>query len=165
MVAVDVSVLAFAVNRFAPQHPRAGRLVETLANGELPWALPWSVLHEFLRLMLQPHAVARPLGAGDAAAFVDQLLKSPSVQLLAPGAGHQAALSEVLESMSGSGGVAGLETAVVLREHGVRELLSADRSMRRFTFLTVIDPIHGEPWTWASRPERRYRSLGPGRAR
>ena len=52
-----------------------------------------------------------------------------------------------------------LETAVLLREHGVRELLSADRGMRRFTFLSVRDPVHGEAWSPAQPPARRYRVL------
>ena len=164
MVALDASVLAYAINRFVPEHPRAVRLVEALVNGGQPWAIPGPALHEFLGLVTHPHAVARPLTAGDAAAFVDALLASPSVQLLSPGPGYRSALAEVLESAAGAGLPAGLEVAVVLKEHGVRELLSADRRMRRFAFLTVIDPIHGE-WTPASSPARRYRMLSPRRPR
>ncbi len=43
MQALDTSLLAYAVNRHAPEHARAARVVETLANGALPWALPWPV--------------------------------------------------------------------------------------------------------------------------
>jgi len=32
--------------------------------------------------------------------------------------------------------------------------------MRRFRFLEVRDPVHGEPWTPAEKPARRYRTLG-----
>jgi hypothetical protein len=31
--------------------------------------------------------------------------------------------------------------------------------MRRFPFLDLIDPIHGEPWTPGAPPSRRYRRL------
>ena len=41
MIAVDASVLAYAVNRHAPQHARAASALEALANGDRPWALPW----------------------------------------------------------------------------------------------------------------------------
>ena len=160
MVALDTSVLAYAVNRFAPEHPRATRVVEDLLNGELPWALPWPVVHEFLHLVTHPHAVARPLRPGEASAFVEQVLASPSVQVLSPGPGHAGALIEVLGSVETPGGLpAGLTIAVILREHGVRELLSADRGMRRFPFLSVIDPVHGDHWTPGTRPARRYRIL------
>ena len=162
MLAVDVSVLAYAINRFAPEHPRAARVVEELVNGDAPWALPWPAVHEFLGFVTHPHAVVRPLGAGDAWAFVESLLASASVRALAPTDRHAAVLAEVLAGSSLlPGTVAGLETAVVLREHGIRELLSTDRSMRRFGFLTVRDPVHGEPWTPETAPARRYRVLKP----
>ena len=163
MLALDTSLLVYAANRHAPEHARAARVVEMLANGETPWALPWPVVHEFLRLVTHPHAVARPLRPADAWAFVEALLGSHSVRLLAAAEGHAAALAEVLAAWPGEPGVpAGVELAAVLREHGVRELLSADRGMRRFTFLSVRDPLHGEAWSPAEPPARRYRVLTPG---
>ena len=160
MIALDTSLLAYAVNRFAPEHPRAAHVVEALANGEHPWALPWPAVHEFLALVTHPHAVARPLKPGDAWAFVESLLASPSLRMLSPTDRHAAVLAETLASVPPEPGAsAGLATAVILREHGVRELLSADRGMRRFAFLTVRDPIHGEPWTPEAKPVRRYRVL------
>jgi toxin-antitoxin system PIN domain toxin len=166
MRALDTSLLAYAANRHAPEHARAARVVETLANGETPWALPWSVAHEFLQLVTHPHAVARALAPADAWGFVEALLASHSVRLLGPTEAHAAALAEVIASLPpGSGVPPGLETAVLLREHGVRELLSADRGMRRFAFLSVRDPLHGEAWSPAERPARRYRVLRPRAAK
>ena len=166
MRALDTSVLAWAVNRFAPEHARAAAVVEELANGELPWALPWSVAHEFLALVTHPHAVARVLQPADAWGFVEGLLQSPALRLLSPTARHAAAVSEALELArpSGPGLPPGLETAALLREHGVRELLSADAGMRRYPFLEVRDPVHGEAWSPAEKPARKYRVLG-GRSR
>ncbi len=160
MIAVDASVLAYAVNRFAPEHPRAARVVEELANGDVPWALPWPALHDFLGFVTHPHAVVRPLGPADAWAFVERLLSSPSVRALGPTERHAPVLAEVLASSPAvSAGLAGLQVAVTLREHGVRELLSSDRGMRRYPFLSVRDPLHGEPWTARAAPLRRYRVL------
>jgi uncharacterized protein len=165
MVALDVSLLAYAVNRFAPEHSRANALVEALVEGEQPWALPWPAVHEFIRLVTHPDAVARPLGAQEAVQFIERLVEAPSVQVLGPTAGHARTLAQVLESVPAVGGLPlGLEVAVTLREHGLRELLSADRGMRRYPFLTVIDPVHGEPWTPGARPLRRYRMLRHRRA-
>jgi predicted nucleic acid-binding protein len=161
VIAIDTTILAYAVNRFAPEHPRAVQVVEELVNGEIPWALPWSVVHEFLHLVTHPHAVARPLKPSDAWGFVGQIAASPTVRMLGPTARHGQALVEVMASVpSGSGMVPGLETATLLREHGIRELLSADRAMRRFPFLSVRDPLH-EQWSTATRPQKRYRVLKP----
>jgi len=162
MRAVDTSLLAWAANRHAPEHARAARVLETLANGESPWALPWTVVHEFLRLVTHPHAVARALAPADAWAFVEALRSSRSLRLLGPTEAHASALAEVLASLPPGAAVPpGLETAVLLREHGVRELLSADRGMRRFGFLSVRDPLHGAAWSPTERPARRYRVLRP----
>ena len=162
MRAIDTSLLAYAANRHAPEHARAARVVETLANGEAPWALPWSVVHEFLHLVTHPHAVARALAPTDAWAFIEALFGSHSVRLLGATDAHAATLKEVLASLPPDAGIPpGIETAVLLREHGVRELLSADRGMRRFAFLSVRDPVHGETWSPGEPPARRYRVLRP----
>ena len=168
MIAVDTGLLAFAVNRFAPEHARASELLEALANGDTPWAIPWSVVHEFLPLVTHRHAVARALGADDAWAFIDALAASPSLRFLAPGPGHAAACAELLalrDPEAGPGLDPSFATAAILREHGVRELLSTDREMRRWRFLDVRDPLHGEPWSPAARPGRRYRTLSRPAAR
>jgi len=166
MIALDADLLAYAVNRFAPEHARAARVVEELANGDAPWALPWPAVHEFLRWVTHPHAVARPLGPADAWGFVQALAASPSLQLLGPTARHAEVMRELLAGAeAGAGLPPGLETVAVLREHGVRELLSADEGMRRFAFLSVRDPLHGPPWSAGERPARRYRRLRVPRTR
>jgi hypothetical protein len=160
VIALDTSILAYAVNRYAPEHARAVQVVDELVNGEAPWALPWSVVHEFLHLVVHPHAVARPLRASDAWGFVGQVVASPAVRMLGPTQRHGEALVEVMAMLPEESGTApGLETAALLREHGLRELLSADRGMRRFPFLVVRDPVHGEAWSPRAGPLRRYRVL------
>ncbi|HEY3216512.1 MAG TPA: hypothetical protein VGK93_08465 [Candidatus Eisenbacteria bacterium] len=162
MIALDTSLLAYAVNRHVPEHPRATAVVEELVNGDLPWALPWSVVHEFLQLVTHPHAVARALKPSDAWGFVGPVVASPSVRLLSPTDRHAQVMVEVLGLVTTEAGLPlGFETAVLLREHGVRELLSVDRRMRRFPFLTIRDPVHGEPWEPTAPPIRRYRVLAP----
>jgi toxin-antitoxin system PIN domain toxin len=159
MIAVDATVLAYAVNRFAPEHARASRLLEELANGGRPWVVPWPEVHRFVALVTHPHVVVRPLAAGDAWGFVGALETSPSVRLLGPTERHRDVVLEAL-AMGGPHG-RGVETAAILREHGVRELLTSDRALRRFTFLDVRDPVHGDPWTPGASPARRYRRLTP----
>ncbi len=160
MIALDADLLAYAVNRFAPEHARAAVVVEELVNGERPWGLPWSAVHEALGLLTHPHAVARPLRPSDAWSFLGLVAASPTCRLLGPTERHAATLVEVLGGVSAERGLPpGLETAVVLREHGVRELLSADAGMRRYPFLSVIDPLRTVDWWPGAPPARRYRVL------
>jgi predicted nucleic acid-binding protein len=158
VIAVDTSLLAFAVNRYAPGHGRATAVLERLMNGDTPWALPWTVVEEFLGFVTHPHRVSRVLAARDAWAFVTELGAGPAVRWLAPGERHAAALAELLEQAPAGGPPPpGFALAVLMREHGVRVLLTADRGMRRYRFLEIVDPLHGEPWTPATPPTRRYR--------
>ena len=162
MIAVDSGLLALAVNRYAPEHARAAALLESLADGDTPWALPWSAVHEFLGFVTHPHAVARVLGPEDAWGFIESLAASPSVRFLGPTPHHARACAEVLELRDPAAAPtldASFATAVLLREHGVRELLSTDPGMRRWRFLDVRDPFQGEPWSPAAAPSRRYRTL------
>lgn len=164
MRALDTGVLAAAINRFAPEHPRASRVVDLLVHGDRPWALPWLVVHEVVRRVSHPHHVARPLPAADALGFFEPLLGSPRVVTLAAGPRHAAALAEVLAMLPAGPPPPGLELAAVLREHGVREVLSADRGLRAFPFLEVRDPLHGPEWSPEEAPRRRYRRLRPAGA-
>jgi predicted nucleic acid-binding protein len=164
MIAADVSLLAYAVNRFGPEHRRAADVLEHLVNGDTPWALPWPVIHEFMGLVTHSHFVARPLRATDAWTFLEEVFQSASLSLLSPTDRHVQVLGEVLRFVSDEPDLPpGIETAAVLLEHGVRELLSSDRGMRRFRFLDVRDPVHGELWTPGAPPARRNRRLSARR--
>jgi len=154
--AVDTGILLLAVNRWAPEHARASRVLEDLANGDVPWGLPWSVAAEFLERVTHPHAVARPLQAEEACGFLELLLESATVHPLAPTPRHVAVLRDVAGMVAHEAGLPPrIETAALLREHGVRELLSLDAGMRRWPFLSVIDPLRES----GGEPRRRYRML------
>jgi predicted nucleic acid-binding protein len=161
MLGVDASVLAFAINRYAPEHARAAATLEELANGSRPWALPWPAVHEFLARVTHRHAVARALRPVDAWGFVEELARSASLRFAGPTPRHAEVAAELLAASrdEAPGLPPGFELAVVLREHGIRELLSCDRAMRRWRFLDVRDPVHGELWSPAEPPARRYRTL------
>ena len=168
MIAVDSGLLALAVNRYGPEHARAAALLESLADGDAPWALPWSAVHEFLGFVTHPHAVARVLGAVEAWGFIETLAGSPSLTFLGPTPRHAEACAEVLALRDPEAAPAldaSFATAVLLREHGVRELLSTDPGMRLWRFLDVRDPLQGEPWNPGAPPARRYRTLSRWRAR
>ena len=160
MRAVDTGMLACAVNRYVPEHARASAVIEALANGASPWAIPWPAAHEFVRAVTHPHRVVRPLSPGDAWAYLERLRASASLHLLGPTGRHAETVAAILRGAgAGNADLAGIETAAILWEHGVRELLSADRSMRRFAFLSVRDPLHGPEWSPREIPARRYRAL------
>jgi predicted nucleic acid-binding protein len=160
--AVDAGVLACAVNRFVPEHARASAVIEELANGPAAWAIPWPAAHEFVRIVTHPHAVVKPLASADAWGYLERLRESASLRMLGPTERHGETVAEILRGPDAEGAGASelgrIELAAILWEHGVRELLSADRGMRRFRFLSVRDPLHGAEWSPREIPARRYRA-------
>ncbi len=90
-------------------------------------------------------------------------MASPVVHALAPTERHASTIAELAERIEGPTLPAGYQMAAVLREHGVRELLSTDRGMRRFPFLEVVNPLRGSGWSPERKPTRRYRILQSSR--
>lgn len=140
---VDTNILAYAVNRDAEEHRAAVRALEDWLSGAIPWAVTWNVVYEFLRVVTHPRIFRRPLSAGQALQFVDPILASDLVSVLGPTPRHQAVLRSTVRELGRPAGnlFHDLHTAVVMREHGVSEIMTADTDFRKFPFLTVTDPI------------------------
>lgn len=142
---VDTNILAYGVNRDCDEHDRAAAALETWLAGPVPWAVTWGVIYEFLRLATQPRIFRRPLSAGQALAFLDPLLRSDFVSVLGPTSRHEPLLRQTVREVGRPTGnlFHDLHTAVIMREHGVTEIMTADADFRKFPFLTVTDPVHG----------------------
>ena len=162
MIAVDSGVLVAAANRFAPEHARAPGCWSRSRTAEQPWALPWSARARVPARSSPTRTRWRvrwsPPRRG---AFLEALRRSPTLRLLGPTERHAAVCAEVLESREpGSTGLPGsFLTAVLLREHGVRELLSPDLDMRRWRFLGCATRCTARVGRQATAPARRYRRL------
>jgi toxin-antitoxin system PIN domain toxin len=142
LIGVDTNILVYAHREDSPFHVAAfGRIAE-LAEGRASWAIPWPCLHEFLAIVTHPRIYAPPSSLARALAQVEAWLESPSLTLLAESAAHWTTLSSLLVD----GRVAGPQVhdarvAALCREHGVRELWSADRDFSRFAGLFVVNPL------------------------
>jgi toxin-antitoxin system PIN domain toxin len=141
VIAVDTNVLVYAFYARAPQHRAAVALVRGLAEGAKPWGVPWPCVPEFLRVVTD-RRFARPAAPAVAWGFLDLLFGSPSGRRLLPTDDSLRRLRDVMNE-SGAAGV-DLHDAHIFAlclEHGVRELLTADRGFRRFRGLKVTDPF------------------------
>lgn len=142
MIAVDTNILVYAHRRDAPFHAVAARRIVTLAEGRSPWAIPWPCLHEFVAIATHPRAYQPPTPLSHALEQVEAWLGSPSLVLLSEAGEHWPMLKALLTA----GRVAGprvhdARIAALCREHGVRELWSADRDFNRFPGLAVVNPL------------------------
>lgn len=142
MIAVDTNVLVYAHREETPEHAPAARLLAQLAEGDEPWALPWPCVYEFLRVVTHPRVFAPPTPLEDALESLDSLLDSPSLALLGEGPAHRSHLRRAITAGGTSGNlVHDAHIAALLVEHGVRELLTADRDFARFPFVRARNPF------------------------
>ena len=143
MFVVDTNVLIYAANDRSPFHGKSRQLLEGWRAGSLAWFLTWGICYEFLRVCTHPSVLGPPWTAQKAWEFLDSLFASASLTVLTPTDRHAAVLAQIIsESPHLSGNVLyDTQTAVLMREHGVRRIYTRDTDFHRFLFLEPMDPI------------------------
>lgn len=151
MIAVDTNILVYAHREDSPFHEAALARVTELAEGSSNWAIPWPCLHEFLAIVTHSRIYVPPTPLERATEQVDAWLGSPTVALLTESATHWATLRAMLSEGRISGPrVHDARVAALCRQHGVRQLWSADRDFSRFAGFSVVNPLID-----LDRPSRR----------
>jgi toxin-antitoxin system PIN domain toxin len=144
MIAVDTNILVYAHREDSPFHRLAFERMAELAEGPATWAIPWPCLHEFLAIVTHPRIYAPPTPLSRALNQVDAWLESPTLALLAESQAHWPTLRMLLEAGRVFGAqVHDARIVALCRQHGVRELWSADRDFGRFAGLTLVNPLLG----------------------
>ena len=144
MIAVDTNILVYAHREDSPFHEAASRRVAELAEGLANWAIPWPCLHEFLAIVTHPRIYAPPTPLRRALDQVEAWLESPTLVLLTESLAHWPTLREFLAKARVAGPqVHDARVAALCRQHGVRELWSADRDFSRFVGIAVANPLIG----------------------
>lgn len=142
MIAVDTNVLVYAHRQDSPFHKPAYAAVAGLAQARAPWAIAWPSLHEFLAIVTHARIYRPPTPIAAALKQVDAWLESPSLALLAESDQHWPALRALVSKGAITGpAVHDARIAALCRQHGVRELWTADRDFSRFPELKTVNPL------------------------
>ncbi len=147
MFVVDTNVLVYAANEGAPEHERCRALIQTWREQSGAWYLTWGICYEFLRVVTHARVFRDPWSAVDALRFLTALQESPGLSMLSPTRRHGSVLAEVLAEVPLLAGnlMHDTETAVLMREHGIRRICTRDTDFHRFPFVEPIDPLVAEP--------------------
>lgn len=142
MQAVDTTILVYAEISGSSQHAPARDLLTNLAEGALPWAIPWLCVYEFLRIVTHPRVFHPPVPLATALADTRRMLASPSLVLLHETSRHV----EIMQRVTTQAGAVGnlihdAHIAALCLEHGVTTLLTGDRDFSRFAGLRVLNPF------------------------
>jgi uncharacterized protein len=147
MFVVDTNVLVYAADESAPEHVRCRGLVESWRRRRGAWYLTWGIGYEFLRVVTHPRVMRQPWTMPAAVGFLEALLGSPGLGVLVPTDRHAQVLADVVGEVPGLAGniVHDTQTAVLMREHGIRRICTRDTDFHRFPFLEPVDPLTAEP--------------------
>ena len=144
MIAVDTNVLVHAHRIDSPFFARASEQVATLAESGSAWAIPWPCVHEFYNIVTNPRIYKPASTFSEATNQISAWMKSPSLVLIHEATTHWATLQRLIQAAKLVGGqIHDARIAAICLDHGVRELLSADRDFNRFPSLTVRNPLIG----------------------
>ena len=142
MRAIDTNILIYAEITNSPHHLRAHKLLSELAQGSAPWAIPWPCAYEFLRVITHRKIYHPPVDLQVALLDLNHILISPSLLMLAETGSHPAMLQRVVRQSGATGNLIHDAHIVALcLEHGVTELLTADRDFTRFTGIQITNPF------------------------
>ncbi|MDQ3699132.1 MAG: PIN domain-containing protein [Gemmatimonadota bacterium] len=143
MFVVDTNVLVYAADRDSEHHDVCRRLLESWRSQVAPWHLSWNVIFEFLRVTTHPRVFRAPWTAREAWGFVRAVLASPGLSLLVPTERHADVASTVIGEVPGLRGnlVHDAQTAILMREHGIRQIYTRDTDFHRFPFVSPVDPV------------------------
>ena len=146
MFVVDTNVLVYAIVEACPEHAVCLERLERWRESQIPWFTTWPILYETMRVVTHRRAVRSPWKLDRAAGFVKALLASPSLKLLTPTGEHSSVLARTVEEVPGLAGsiLHDLHTVVLMREHGIRRIVTRDADFHRFPFLEVLDPLRPE---------------------
>ena len=142
MQAIDTNILIHAEVESSERHRPALKVLQGLAEGALPWAIPWPCIYEFLRVVTHPRVFHPPVPLNIAMQDLRKVLGSPSLFLLAETARHASVLDQVISQPGATGNLIHDAHIVALcLEHGVSEIITGDRDFTRFAGLKVINPF------------------------
>ena len=140
---IDTNVLLHGVNSSAAEHAAAREFLLTAGRSTEPWYLTEGILYEFLRVSTHPRVFPRPLNWREGVAFLGPFLDSPNFTVLQAGGKHWQILEEVMARLSHPAGnlLFDVRTAVLMREHGVRDIFTTDADFLQFAGIRAINPL------------------------
>ena len=143
MFVVDTNILVYAADEDSPFHARCFEVLEEWRNQASAWYSTWGIVYEFLRVTTHPRIFRTPWSASRAWNFIEAVLASPSLGILIPTERHTEVVAEVMKELPHLSGnlMYDLQTAVLMREHGIKRIYTRDMDFHRFHFLEPVDPI------------------------
>ena len=142
MIALDTNLLVYAYREDSEFHTTAVEQLRPVIEGDSPWALPWTCVHEFIGVVTSSRVYKPASPLSNVLDFLGSLMTSPQLHLLAESPGYFEKLSELALAAKLSGPrIHDARIAALCLHHGVRELWTADRDFSMFPKLKTRNPL------------------------
>lgn len=139
---IDTNILLYASDEESPRHEKAKRFIEGRGDDPDLLCLTWGTLMGYQRIATHPSIFRNPLNAQQAWGNVESLLALPRCRVIQEQEGFDHGYAELSRQLAVRGNlVPDTHLAVILRQHGVSRIYTADADFRKFGFLEVINPL------------------------
>jgi toxin-antitoxin system PIN domain toxin len=143
LLVVDTNVLIYAADLDSPFHTGCRPWLEAQRRKADAWYSTWPIVYEFLRVTTHPRVMRAPWSGPEAWSFIKSLMSAPGFSLLEPTNRHAEILEQLIIGMPHLGGSIfhDTHTVALMREHGVKRIVTHDADFHRFDGIEVFDPI------------------------
>lgn len=141
-VALDANLLLHAANRDSRHHASAESTLRALIEEDEVTYLFWPVILAFVRIATHPGVFRQPLAYEQAVANVEQLLRSPTVRSPSESVNFWRSMRSAADRVNPRGNLwTDAHIVALMKEHGVRTIITNDRDFRKFDGIRVVDPF------------------------
>ena len=143
MLAVDSNILVYAHRRESEPYAPARRILEELAQGTRPWAIPWPCCYEFLSVVTNRKVWKESASSPEEAWHQLRVWEaSPTCRMIAETDGFMDILEGFVNHPRITGGIVhDARIAAICMANGVETLLTRDRDFSLFPQLHTRDPL------------------------
>jgi uncharacterized protein len=140
---LDVNILLNAHRRDAPRHLEFLAYVQSLVNGDQPFAIPAVVFSGFFRVATHPRIFDPPSKFDDALIFAEQLRSQAHCIAIVPGGRHWSIFVDMCRKGAARGSLISDAYLAAMAVEANAELVTDDRGFGRWPGLKWRHPVDG----------------------
>jgi toxin-antitoxin system PIN domain toxin len=141
---IDTNIFVYATYPSFSEHEKARGFLKACLEGSDSWFLSWGVIYEYLRVVNHAGLFSREvLSFPKAVENVLHFASAKNVDILTEASEHANLLSSLASKMRSLSGnlIHDAHHVLLMREHDLKKIFSADTDLNRFQGLEVVNPL------------------------
>lgn len=141
--ALDTNIFIYTHFPQFKQHKVVSVHLKNLIASQEPFYLTWQVYYEFLRLVTHPGSFAQNIPLQTAHEILAPYLELEQCIILTETHSHKETIAELIKGLPSEKGnfVHDCHYAAILKENGIKKIITCDTDFKKFDFLKVINPL------------------------